>query len=86
MGLTFQIRHLIGKYIDFMKCLKSHKGDRSMAFQEIKGSYMNFAKKDLCLFLIALYEWQKKNALDPYLIIGIFTPSRQTCIEPSFDF
>ncbi len=56
MGLTFQIRHLIGKYIDFMKCLKSHKGDRSMAFQEIKDSYMNFAKKDLCLFLRTLYE------------------------------
>jgi hypothetical protein len=70
MGLTFQIRHLIGKYIDFMKCLKSHKGDRSMAFQEIKGSYMNFAKKTSVYFLEHYMNGKKRKLLALTLLLA----------------
>lgn len=71
----------------YEKCLKLHSGNIEQAFQDVRQKYMSFAnERDLYFFLGTSYKSQKMNYPNPYLIIGVFAPPRQTCIEPSFDF
>jgi hypothetical protein len=51
--------------------------DESKACQDVINKYMGFAKNnDVYFFLGTSYEWQKKNADDPYMIIGVFYPPK----------
>lgn len=45
------------------------------ACEKVKEKYMSFAKtRDLYLLLGTQFEWHKKKAIDPYLVVGVFAP------------
>ena len=47
------------------------------ACESVKNKYMEYVKeRDVYFFLGTSYQWQKKNAPDPYLIIGVFYPPK----------
>ena len=66
----------------FHKCKKEEE-----ACHVVREKYLNMAKKnDIYLFLGTSYEWHIKNALDPYLIIGVFAPPKKNAIQTHLDF
>jgi hypothetical protein len=46
------------------------------ACEMVKKKFMGLAKNDLYFFLGTTYKWQKMNAEDPYMIIGVFYPPK----------
>ena len=60
--------------------------DEEIACQKVKEKYMKMAQNDIYLFLGTSYEWHMKNSPDPYMIIGVFAPPRQTHIQTTLDF
>ena len=69
----------------YRKCRDKH-GDIE-ACKKVQEKYMSIAnKKDLYLILGTQYQWQQKNALDPYLIVGIFAPPKKDQLSfPGFE-
>lgn len=56
-----------------------------VACQKVRDKYLDIAKRrDLYLFLGTTYQWQKKNAPDPYIIVGVFGPPKNS--QMAFDF
>lgn len=70
----------------YLNCRK--KDSHEIACQKVKNKYMDMAKnKDVYLLLGTTYEWQKKNAPDPFVIVGVFSPPIEPKIKQlSFDF
>lgn len=61
----------------YRNCLK--KDGETTACQKVRERYMQLAKeKDLYFFMGTSFEWQRRNANDPYLIIGCFYPPKHT--------
>jgi len=60
--------------------------DEETACKKVKDKYMKMAQNDIYLFLGTSYEWHMKNSPDPYMIIGVFAPPRQTYVQTTMDF
>lgn len=60
----------------YWNSLKRHHGDETAACADVRKKYENdFMKtKDLYLFLGTTYEFHKKNAPNPFVIVGVFYP------------
>lgn len=67
----------------YRNCCKKYPPE--IACQKVREKYMDIAKNyDIHLFLGTTYQWQKKNAPDPYIIVGVFWPPKIS--QLSFDF
>lgn len=52
--------------------------DEATACKKVQERYMQLAKeRDIYFFMGTSFQWQKMNAKDPYLIIGVFYPPKQ---------
>ncbi len=59
----------------YRNCMKNYK-DEKIAVQKVIEQYKTLAKKDIYFFLGTSYEWHKKKAPNPYMIIGVFAPPK----------
>lgn len=64
----------------YWNCLKSADGNESVALQKVRGQYeTNFIKnKDIYLFLGSTKEWHMRRAKNPFVIIGVFYPKKES--------
>lgn len=64
----------------YWRQLEKHNGNEKLACDDVKAKYFeDFAKtKDLYLFLGTTFEYHIKNAPNPFVIIGTFTPKIET--------
>lgn len=60
----------------YWNSVKRHQGNERLACQDVRKKYEDeFIKtKDLYLYLGTTYEFHKKNAPNPFVIIGVFYP------------
>lgn len=57
----------------YRKCRDNH--NEIKACQLVQEKYMSLANsRDLYLLLGTQFEWHKKKAIDPYIIVGVFAP------------
>lgn len=64
----------------YRNCIRKD-GNEEIAVQKVIQKYEDMAKKDIYLFLGTSYEWHKRNAPDPYLIIGVFAPPKNRQLD-----
>ena len=50
--------------------------NETVAVEKVIEKYRSFINNDIYFFLGTSFQWQKKNAPDPYLIIGVFYPPK----------
>lgn len=64
----------------YWNCLKSADGNESVALQKVRDQYeTNFLKnKDIYLFLGSTKEWHMRRAKNPFVIIGVFYPKKES--------
>jgi hypothetical protein len=64
----------------YWNCLKSSDGDEIIALQKVREQYeINFFKnKDIYLFLGSTKEWHMRRAKNPFVIIGVFYPKKES--------
>ena len=64
----------------YWNCLKSTDGNEFLALQKVRGQYeTNFLKnKDIYLFLGSTKEWHMRRAKNPFVIIGVFYPKKES--------
>ena len=61
--------------------------DEKIAVNKVVEKYRSFINNDIYFFLGTSFQWQKKNAPDPYLIIGVFYPPKSLQnFQTSIDF
>ena len=70
----------------YRKCIKA--GDSELeACKKVRDKYMKITKRcDVYLFLGTIYKWQKMNAINPFVIIGVFYPPKGATQQLSIDF
>ena len=70
----------------YWNCLKAAKNDEQEALKKVKFKFYNefVQKKDLYLFLGTTLEWHYRRAKNPFVIIGVFYPPKQTQLELGF--
>ena len=69
----------------FRNCLKTSQ-DVEQAKQKVVDKYMHMATtKNLYFFMGTSYQWQKRKAPDPYLIIGVFCPPKSRNLLIDFE-
>jgi len=63
----------------YWNCLKSSKGDETIALEKVRQQYeTNFINnKDLYLFLGTTKEWHTRRSKNPFVIIGVFYPKKE---------
>lgn len=67
----------------YRKCSINHSQEE--ACNLVREKYLSMAKeRELYLFLGTTFQWQKKNAPDPYVIVGVFSHSKK--MQLAFDF
>jgi len=67
----------------YRNCCKKHSQEE--ACNLVREKYLDMAqKRELYLFLGTTFQWQKKNAPDPYVIVGVF--SHPKIMQLSFGF
>lgn len=70
----------------YRNCIKSGDTEQE-ACQKVRDKYMWLAKnRDVYLFLGTVFKWQRMNALDPFVIVGVFYPPKGTAQQLSIDF
>jgi hypothetical protein len=64
----------------YWNCLKSAEGNEKIALEKVREQYeQNFIKnKDIYLFLGTTKEWHMRRAKNPFVIIGVFYPKKET--------
>jgi hypothetical protein len=64
----------------YWNCLRSAEGNEKVALEKVREQYEeNFIKnKDLYLFLGTTKEWHMRRAKNPFVIIGVFYPKKET--------
>lgn len=64
----------------YWKCLKSAEGIEAEALEKVREKYeLEFLKeKDIYLFLGSTKEWHMRRAKNPFVIIGVFYPKKET--------
>lgn len=67
----------------YWKCLKSSNNDQSLALEKVREQYeTNFINnKDLYLFLGTTKEWHTRRSRNPFVIIGVFYPKKETQLK-----
>ncbi len=62
----------------YWKCLKTVGGDEHQAIQLVRAKYFDefVARKDILLFLGTTYQYHKRRAPNPFIIIGVFYPPK----------
>ncbi|PDP68796.1 hypothetical protein [Prevotella intermedia] len=64
----------------YRNCIQQYKNEE-VAVQKVIDKYTKLAEKDIYLFLGTSYEWHKRKASNPYLIIGVFAPPKNRQLE-----
>jgi len=62
----------------FWNCLRRAKGDEEEANRQVRFKYLDefVSRRDLYLFLGTHYRYHRKNAPDPFMIVGVFYPPK----------
>lgn len=70
----------------FWNCLRRNEGNEQIALDLVRKRYETefFKKKDLHLFLGTTKEWHQRRGKNPFLIIGVFYPKKES--QLSIDF
>ena len=68
----------------YWKCLRKHAGDEVKAIEDVRKKYWDdFAKtKEVFLFLGTTLQFHRRNAPNPFVIIGVFPP--KAVVQASF--
>jgi len=68
----------------YWNCLRTHAGDEKKAIEDVRKKYWDdFAKtKEVFLFLGTTLQFHRRNAPNPFVIIGVFPPKE--VIQESF--
>lgn len=62
----------------YRKCVYNGDSEKD-ACDKVRQKYMHLAQdRDIHLFLGTTYQWQKMNAINPFVIIGVFYPPKGT--------
>lgn len=71
----------------YWNCLKSAEGDEAKALVKVREKYEQefFNEKDIYLFLGTTKEWHMRRGKNPFLIIGVFYPKKETQTSLSFE-
>lgn len=79
-----KVRTIMIEDWELSQLYRKYSNNEQEAISKVKEKYMKIAKeRDIYLFMGTYYEWQKKNALDPYLIIGVFYPPKEDASQLS---
>ncbi len=64
----------------YWKCLKKSEGNEQIALEKVREKYEHkfLKEKDLYLFLGTTKPWHVRRAKNPFVIIGVFYPKRET--------
>ena len=64
----------------FWNCLRTAGGDESIALEKVREQYeVNFIdSKEIYLFLGTTKEWHTRRSKNPFVIIGVFYPKKET--------
>jgi len=64
----------------YWKCLKKAEGNEQIALQKVKEQYEDNFKnnKDIYFFLGTTKKWHIRRARNPFVIIGVFYPKKET--------
>lgn len=64
----------------YWKCLKAADGNETIALEKVRQRYEKdfFNNKDLHLFLGTTKEWHMRRGRNPFVIIGVFYPKKET--------
>jgi len=64
----------------YWNCLKSSNNDESIAINKVKQKYFNdlALTKDIYLFLGTTKEWHTRRSKNPFVIIGVFYPKKES--------
>lgn len=64
----------------YWNCLRAAEGNEKIALEKVREQYeANFIKnKDIYLFLGTTKEWHMRRAKNPFVIIGVFYPKKET--------
>ncbi len=67
----------------YWNCLRAAEGNEKIALEKVREQYeANFIKnKDIYLFLGTTKEWHMRRAKNPFVIIGVFYPKKETQIK-----
>lgn len=64
----------------YWNCLRAAEGDEAKALQKVREKYETefLAHKDIFLFLGTTKEWHTRRSKNPFVIIGVFYPKKET--------
>lgn len=64
----------------YWNCLKSTEGNETKALKKVREKYEQefINEKDIYLFLGTTREWHMRRAKNPFVIIGVFYPKKET--------
>lgn len=64
----------------YWNCLKAAEGNEAIALEKVREKYANefLNEKDIHLFLGTTKEWHQRRAKNPFVIIGVFYPKKET--------
>lgn len=67
----------------YWKCLKKAEGNESVALEKVKQKYeVDFKKnKDIHLFLGTTKQWHMRRSKNPFVIIGVFYPKKESQLK-----
>jgi hypothetical protein len=70
----------------YWHCLSANNGDEAKACQAVKKKYFDdfTTKHDLYFFLGTTREWHMRRSKNPFVIIGVFYPKKNTDTQLSF--
>jgi hypothetical protein len=67
----------------YWNCLRSTEGDETAALEKVRMKYESefINQKDLYFFLGTTKQWHKRRAKNPFVIIGVFYPKKETQLK-----
>lgn len=60
----------------YWRMIKTHGGDEKLAIEKVRNKYLNdlVVDRDIHFFVGTTLEWDRKNADNPFTIIGVYSP------------
>jgi hypothetical protein len=67
----------------YWNCLKAAEGNEKIALEKVRQKYESefFNEKDIFLFLGTTKEWHMRRANNPFVIIGVFYPKKESQVS-----
>jgi hypothetical protein len=67
----------------YWNCLKASEGNEKIALEKVRQKYESefFNEKDIYLFLGTTKEWHMRRANNPFVIIGVFYPKKESQVS-----